>query len=251
MLKAEGLTKIYEDGTRALQDFNVEVRAGEVYALLGANGAGKTTALHLFLGFLPPTSGTAYVNGIDVTVAPLEAKKFVAYIPENVRLYEGLTGLQNLDFFARLGQATPPDPSEYAAALRRVGLDERDWHRRVRHFSKGMRQKLALAIALVRRADNMLLDEPTAGLDPQAAAELMELLRQFRSDGRAILMATHDVFRVKTVADRVGILKAGRLVAEYTRSEFLHEDLESLYLRYMTPEAAVPSSGGPAERPVS
>ncbi|MDW7984101.1 MAG: ABC transporter ATP-binding protein [Acidobacteriota bacterium] len=245
MLKAQGLTKTYEDGTQALLDFNVEVRNGEVYALLGANGAGKTTALHLFLGFLAPTSGTAYVNGVDVTSAPQEAKKFVAYIPENVRLYESLTGLQNLDFFARLGQPTLPDPGTYADALRRVGLDERDWHRRVRHFSKGMRQKLALAIALVRRADNMLLDEPTAGLDPQAAADLMELLRRFRDEGRAILMATHEVFRVKAISDRVGILKAGRLIAEYTRSEFLHEDLEDLYLRYMTLEATVPPSGGP------
>lgn len=248
MLKAEGLTKIYEDGTQALLDFHVEVRDGEVYALLGANGAGKTTALHLFLGFLPPTSGRVYVNGVDVTAVPLEAKKFVAYIPENVRLYESLTGLQNLDFFARLGRTKPPDPAEYADALRRVGLDERDGHRRVRHFSKGMRQKLALAIALARQANNMLLDEPTAGLDPQATAELMDLLRRFRDEGRAILMATHDVFRVKAIADRVGILKAGRLVAEYTRSEFVHEDLEGLYLKYMALEAAVSGPDGSGER---
>jgi ABC-2 type transport system ATP-binding protein len=239
MLKAEGLTKIYEDGTQALRDFSVEVRDGEVYALLGANGAGKTTVLHLFLGFLPPTSGTAYVNGIDVRVAPAEAKRFLAYIPENVRLYESLTALQNLDFFARLGRATPPDPATYASALRRVGLSDRDWHRRVRYFSKGMRQKLALAIAFVRQAGNMLLDEPTAGLDPQATAELMDLLRRFRDEGRAILMATHDVFRVKAIADRVGFLKAGRLVAEYGRPEFLHEDLEALYLRFMTLEPTV------------
>jgi len=122
--------------------------------------------------------------------------------------------------------------------LKRVGLQERAFTQRVRIFSKGMRQKLGLAIAIVKDAPNVILDEPTSGLDPRAAAELMRLLDELRREGRAILMSTHDIFRAKAHADRVGIMREGRLLLVRTREELAREDLEQLYLRYVESEAA-------------
>jgi len=233
MLKAENLTKVYEDGTRALTNLNLEVREGEIYCLLGANGAGKTTTINLFLNFIPPTSGKAYINGIDVTAYPLEAKKYVSYVPEVCMLYGNLKAIQNLDFFAKLGGKRDLKKEDYYRVMKRVGLEEEWYEKRVKHFSKGMRQKLALAIAIIKGAENMLLDEPTAGLDPKAAHEFMEILRELRNEGKAILMSTHDIFRAKEIADRIGIMKEGFLVAEMTSKEIENQNLENLYLQYM------------------
>lgn len=233
MIQAVDLTKRYEDGLLALDTVNFHIRPGEIYCLLGANGAGKTTTINLFLNFIEPTSGQALINGIDCARRPLEAKKYVSYVSENVMLYGNFTARQNLDFFARLAGRRDMSREDYYMVMRRVGLPERSFEQRLREFSKGMRQKLGIAIALIKDAPAILLDEPTAGLDPKAAAEFMELLKQLRARGKAVLMSTHDIFRTKEIADRVGILKEGRLVIERTREELLMEDLEKLYLHYM------------------
>jgi len=232
MLQASGLTKRYEDGLLALDHLDLTVADGELFCLLGANGAGKTTTVNLFLNFIEPSEGTALVDAVDVTREPLQAKRNVAYVSENVMLYENFTARQNLEFFARLGERALAR-SETDAVLRRVGLQERAFGQRLRAFSKGMRQKLGIAIAIVKDAKNILLDEPTSGLDPKAGAEFMALLHQLRGEGRAILMSTHDIFRAKEAADRLGIMKEGRLVAVLTREELAHADLERLYLEYM------------------
>jgi ABC-2 type transport system ATP-binding protein len=146
ILKADDLSKRYEDDVLALDHLNLEVRPGEVYCLLGANGAGKTTTINLFLNFIPPTTGTCFINGIDVTKDPLEAKKYVAFVSENVMLYGNFTARQNLDFFARLGGKTALTKDDYYRAMRRVSLQEKAFDQRVKNFSKGMRQKLGIAI---------------------------------------------------------------------------------------------------------
>jgi len=233
MIQAIDLTKRYEDGLLALDTVNFEIRPGEVYCLLGANGAGKTTTINLFLNFIEPTSGQALLNGIDCARTPLEAKKHVSYVSENVMLYGNFTARQNLDFFAQLAGRRKMTREDYYMVMRRVGLPERAFEQRLKEFSKGMRQKLGIAIALVKDAPAILLDEPTAGLDPKAAAEFLELLKKLRAQGKAVLMSTHDIFRTKEIADRVGILKEGRLVMERSREELLLEDLERLYLDYM------------------
>ena len=232
MLQASGLTKRYEDGLLALDHLDLTVADGELFCLLGANGAGKTTTINLFLNFIEPTEGTALVDVVDVTREPLQAKRNVAYVSENVMLYENFTARQNLEYFAKLGGRSLTR-SEADAVLRRVGLQEKAFGQRLRAFSKGMRQKLGIAIAIVKDAKNILLDEPTSGLDPKAGAEFMALLHQLRGEGRAILMSTHDIFRAKEAADRLGIMKEGRLVAVLTREELAHADLERLYLEYM------------------
>lgn len=237
MLRAEGLTKRYEDGHLALDELHLTVADGELFCLLGANGAGKTTTINLFLNFIEPTAGRALVADIDVTADPLAAKRQLSYVAENVTLYGNFSARQNLEFFGRLGGRDAVPRDEVDAVLRRVGLPERAFGQRVRLFSKGMRQKLALGIAILKNAPNVILDEPTSGLDPRAGAELMALLRSLRDEGRAILMSTHDIFRAKEYADRVGIMQAGRLVLVRTRAELAQENLEQLYLRYVEAEA--------------
>ncbi len=236
ILKAEDLSKRYEDGVLALDHLNLEVRPGEVYCLLGANGAGKTTTINLFLNFIPPTTGTCFIKGIDVNKDPLEAKKHVAFVSENVMLYGNFTARQNLDFFAKLGGKTALTKEDYYQVMRRVSLQEKAFDQRVKNFSKGMRQKLGISIAIIKDAPAILLDEPTSGLDPKAATEFLEIMAELKTEGKAILMSTHDIFRAKEIGDRVGIMKEGRLVMERTRQELQYEDLVKIYIDYMKSE---------------
>ncbi len=233
MLQTIDLTKRYEDGILALDHLNLEVKEGEIFCLLGANGAGKTTALNLFLNFIEPTGGQALINGVDSNKDPLEAKKYVSYVSENVMLYGNFTGRQNLDFFAKLGGKTNLKKEDYHMYMRKVGLQEKAFEARLKTYSKGMRQKLGITIAIIKDAPNILLDEPTSGLDPKAAAEFVKILQSLRDEGKSILMCTHDIFRTKEIADRVGIMKEGRLVMVRTREEFLEDNLERIYLDYM------------------
>jgi ABC-2 type transport system ATP-binding protein len=231
MLEAHDLTKRYGAQT-ALNSLNLSIAPGEVFCLLGANGAGKTTTINLFLNFIDPTSGTARINGLDVTTAPLETKKYVAYIPEQVMLYRNLTGLENLEYFTALaGHAYPR--SAYIDLFRQVGLSPGVEDQRVSTYSKGMRQKVGIAIAIAKKAGALLLDEPTSGLDPKASNEFSELLKRMSDQGVAVLMATRDLFRAKESGTRVGIMKHGSLVATLSTADIGHADLERLYLEHM------------------
>ena len=233
MLEADQLTKRYEDGHLALDNLNLKVEAGQVFAMLGGNGAGKTTAINLFLNFIEPTSGEARVDGIVTHKEPLLAKQKIAYVSENVMLYPNFTAMQNLDFFVKLGGKTHYTKEDYRKVLLRVGLQEEAHNRRLKGFSKGMRQKSGIAIAILKDAQAILLDEPTSGLDPKAAFEFINLLESLRSEGKAILMSTHDIFRAKEIADIVGIMNQGKLVMQRTKDEIAGEDLEKLYVEYM------------------
>ena len=163
----------------------------------------------------------------------MEAKKHLAYVSENVELYRNFTARQNLEFFTKLGGKKKVTRDELDATLSRVGLPEESFKRRVKTFSKGMRQRLGIAIAIMKGADAVLLDEPTSGLDPKGGADFLNLLRELKSEGKAIFMSTHDIFRAKEIADRIGILVQGSLVRELSRQEIETEDLEALYLRYV------------------
>jgi ABC-2 type transport system ATP-binding protein len=235
MLKIHDLAKMYEDGTIGLHGLNIQVAPGELYALLGANGAGKSTTINLLLGFISPSRGTAKINGLDVIAEPVETKRHIGYIPEQVALYSDLGARTNLRYFGRL---TGKDPSlqECERLLEEVGFPKEAVARKARYLSKGMRQKVAIAAIKLKGAQLLLLDEPTSGLDPRAASEFFQLLSQLRAEGKAILMATHDLLRMHQLADRVGIMKSGRLVTELTRRELNQQDLEKVYLSYMERE---------------
>lgn len=235
MLEAIKLKKTYGDYD-ALKGLDLKVEPGDIYCLLGANGAGKTTTINLFLNFINPTSGTAKVCGIDVTAQPLETKKLLAYIPEQVMLYGNLTALENLRYFARLG-GHDYTQAEYQAFLERCGLQSGAYAQRVRQFSKGMRQKVGVAIALAKQAKALLLDEPTSGLDPKASNEFSELLIQLKGEGASILMATHDLFRAKETGTRIGIMREGRMMQELGTEDVSHADIERIYLEHMHGDA--------------
>jgi ABC-2 type transport system ATP-binding protein len=232
MPEAINLSKSYS-GTVALKELNLRIEEGEVFSLLGANGAGKTTTINLFLNFVPPTSGTAKIKGLDVTQHSLETKKYIAYIPEQVMLYKNLTGLENLQYFSALAGRTDYSKEDFLKFFDEVGLSRAAAAQRMGTYSKGMRQKVGIAIALAKKAQALLLDEPTSGLDPKASNEFSELLKKMSSSGVAVLMATHDLFRAKESATRVGIMKHGSLVATLSTSDIGHADLERIYLEHM------------------
>lgn len=233
MLEAVDLTKRYEDGLLALDHLDLEVKGGEIFCLLGANGAGKTTTINLFLNLIEPTEGTARICGYDVRTDPLKAKEHVSFVSENVRLYGAFSARQNLEFFTRIGGREDLARTDYYAIMNRVGLDSSVHEMRVSEFSKGMLQKLGIAIAITKKAPVVLLDEPTSGLDPKAAREFMDLLEKMRDEGRTIFMSTHDIFRAKAIATRIGIMRAGKLMTVMDRQIFQKSDLENIYLEFM------------------
>lgn len=232
MLEAINLTKTY-NGQLALDSLDLRIEAGEVFCLLGANGAGKTTTINLFLNFIEPDGGKALIKGFDVTENSLETKRYLAYIPEQVNLYKNLSGLENLEYFSALAGQDKYSKDELLGFFDEVGLQRNAAENRVSGYSKGMRQKVGIAIALAKKAEALLLDEPTSGLDPKASNEFSELLKKLSSNGCAVLMATHDLFRAKESGTRVGIMKHGRLITEMTTGEIGHADLERIYLENM------------------
>ena len=229
MLIAENLSKTYGD-YKALNNLNLKLNKGEIFALLGQNGAGKSTTINIFLGFVKPTEGAAKINGISVVDHPEETKKFIAYIPETVLLYPNLTGVENLKFFSSLA-GFDYDNEALTNFLSKAGLQADAHHNRLGGYSKGMRQKVGIAIAIAKKAKVLLLDEPTSGLDPKASNEFSEILKELASEGTTIFMATHDIFRAKEVADRIGIMKRGNLISEINADEISANELEKLYLQ--------------------
>lgn len=233
ILQAVNLTKRYEDGNLALDHINFSVMAGQVYAMLGGNGAGKTTTINLFLNLIEPTEGEARVDGIVTHREPLLAKAKIAFVSENVMLYPNFSALQNLNFFARLGGKNQYTENDYRAVLRRVGLADEVHGRKLKSYSKGMRQKCGIAIAILKDAPAILLDEPTAGLDPRAGHDFIRLLGSLKEEGKAILMSTHDIFRAREVADTIGIMNKGRLVMQQPAVSLGGQSLEEVYMQYI------------------
>ncbi len=232
MLEAQDLSKTY--GTHvALHGLNLHVPAGEVFCLLGANGAGKSTTIKLFLGLIRPTSGGVRINGLDPAAQPAKSKSLIGYIPEQVALYPRLSGLENLQYFASLAGGSELNRQRLWDALLKAGLPEDAIDRRVANYSKGMRQKVVIALAIVRRVKALLLDEPTSGLDPQAAHEFSKLLVLLSEEGVAVLMASHDLYHARESATQIGIMRQGVLVETFPAADVSHAELEYRALRSM------------------
>ncbi|HET9509670.1 MAG TPA: ABC transporter ATP-binding protein, partial [Sphingomonas sp.] len=182
-------------------------------ALLGGNGAGKSTTLSTLLGFVRVDRGGVRVGGIDPAADPDAARRRIAYLPENVALYDHLSAIENADYLLALS-GMPESRMAISEALTAAGLQTRAFDQRLGGFSKGMRQKVAIAVALLRQVPVLLLDEPTSGLDPRATADFNRLLGAVRARGTAVLMVTHDLLSAADVADRIGFLERGRIVDE-------------------------------------
>ncbi|MBC2667806.1 ABC transporter ATP-binding protein [Novosphingobium piscinae] len=223
-------------GTRTvLADLTLQVAAGEIYALLGGNGAGKSTTLSVLLGFLRPDGGTVTVAGTDPVTAPDAARRQIAFLPESVALYDQLSAYENIAYFMAL---TGHEPTRGAmdGALDAAGLQAEARTRRVGGYSKGMRQKVAIAMAVLRDVPVLLLDEPTSGLDPRATADFNALLGRLKARGTAILMVTHDLLGAADCADRIGFLAEGRIVDEVRPADGI--DVLALHHRYGEAAAA-------------
>ena len=214
-LSAQALS-VVRSGQDVLKDVTFSIAQGEVHALLGGNGAGKSTTLLTFLGFLAPVSGSVHVQGRDVQESVSAARQAIAYLPEAAALYGHLNAYENLRYFLSLAGA---DTRRLVldAALDRVALQAEARGMRMQTYSKGMRQKVAIAMAILRDAPILLLDEPTSGLDPAAIDDFNRLVRELADAGRTILLVTHDVYGACHVADRIDLLHNGELVGTFER----------------------------------
>ncbi|WP_299901693.1 ATP-binding cassette domain-containing protein [uncultured Aquimarina sp.] len=229
MLTAINLTKTYGKH-QALSNLNLSVDKGEIFCLLGQNGAGKTTTINLFLGLIEATSGTAQINGVTVTPNSNKTTQMIAYIPEVVQLYGNLSGLENLNFFSRLAGFKYSN-SELSNFLVKAGLQESAHQNKLASYSKGMRQKVGIAIALSKNADYIFMDEPISGLDPKATLEFTKICKELSNEGKAIFMATHDIFNAVNVGTKIGIMKEGKLVHTSDTDAITAEELQDLYLK--------------------
>lgn len=229
MLQAISLSKNYQSH-QALNQLDLTVNKGEVFCLLGQNGAGKTTTINLFLGFILPSSGKILIDGEEISATSDRRRKHIAYIPEVVMLYGNLTALENLDYFSKLAGFNYSSDS-LIEFLNECGLQNEAHNKHLSGFSKGMRQKVGIAIALAKDAKIILMDEPTSGLDPKATEEFTQLVKKLASEGKSILMATHDIFNAVNVATNIGIMRQGKLIHTIKASEITAADLQKLYLQ--------------------
>jgi len=213
VIELKGLTKTYGD-QYAVNRLDLTIERGEVFGLLGPNGAGKTTTILMMLGLAEPSAGTARVCGLDPARNPLQVKRRVGYMPDDIGFYEDRSAFDNLMFTARLNRLPDGEAAERAQSLlERVGLGEAAG-KRVGAFSRGMRQRLGLADVLIKQPDIIILDEPTLGIDPEGVRELLELIsRLSRQEGLTVLLSSHHLHQVQQVCDRVGLFVKGKLIA--------------------------------------
>jgi len=214
MITAEKLTKYYGK-VKAIEELSFEVKQGEVLGFLGPNAAGKTTTMKILTGFMPPTSGKAFIKGFDIATQSLEARKIIGYLPEDIPLYDFLRVEDYLDFMANIKKVPPLEKTErIKQVMETCGLVEVK-NKLIGHLSKGYRQRVGLAQAIIHNPEILILDEPTTGLDPKQIIEVRELIKRLRGK-RTIILSTHILPEVSQVCERVIIINKGRLVATDT-----------------------------------
>ncbi|MDY7098391.1 MAG: ABC transporter ATP-binding protein [Pseudomonadota bacterium] len=234
-LEARSLSLVRE-GNAVLDGVSFSVAQGEIFALLGGNGAGKSSTLLTFLGFLEPSGGQALVNGQSVGADVAAARSSIAYLPEAASLYGHMSAYENLDYFLDLSGKSASE-AQVDAALDRVALPAEARRRRLQSYSKGMRQKTAIALALLRETPILLLDEPTSGLDPVAIDEFHDLVKALAKGGQTVLMVTHDVYGACQVADRVGLLRKGKLVGSFAAENGNRIDTQTVHAAFAERQA--------------
>ncbi|KZN46474.1 ABC transporter ATP-binding protein [Pseudoalteromonas luteoviolacea] len=226
MLEAKNLKKSFSN-KQVINDLSFSVEEGQIMCLLGANGAGKSTTLNIFLDFLQPDSGQALIDGVDVHSSKGSKEKLV-YLPEQVNLYQEFNAIDNLKYLASLSDLSVTE-AQINAALDETGLEPSARSQSLKNYSKGMRQKVGIAFAIIRQAKVLLLDEPTSGLDPSATLEFIRIIEQLAKKGAAILMVTHDFYCAHTLADKIGIMDKGTLLTLLDNKQLPLQTLENTY----------------------
>ena len=217
-LKIERVSKAF-GAIRAVDAVSFEVRPGEIYGLLGPNGAGKTTTISMISGLLKPDAGEIFVAGTAFWADPQKAKRIMGVVPQELAIYEELTGRENLEFWGRIaGLSSGEAKSRATELLTALSLTDRAKDA-VKTYSSGMKRRINLGCALLHKPQLLLLDEPTVGIDPQARLNILEFIRGLRASGTAILYTTHYLEEAETLCQRIGIIDHGRLLAEGTLSE--------------------------------
>ncbi|MCD7898341.1 MAG: ABC transporter ATP-binding protein [Bacteroides sp.] len=238
IIELTALTKKYGQFT-AVDGLDLTIGKGDIFGLLGPNGAGKSTTILMMLGLTEPTSGTVKVCGVNATTSPIEVKKKVGYLPEDVGFYENMTGVENLCYTAELNGIPKVKAKEKALRLlERVGLQEQ-LKKKTGKYSKGMRQRLGLADVLIKGPEVIILDEPTSGIDPAGVQDFMELIRQLSSEKElTILFSSHHLHQVQQICSRVGLFTRGKLLADIKLTDELREGnrLSEIYSQYMEGE---------------
>ncbi|MFA5650698.1 MAG: ABC transporter ATP-binding protein [Proteiniphilum sp.] len=212
IIEMTGLTKRYNRFT-AVDRIDLNIREGEIFGLLGPNGAGKSTTILMILGLTEPTGGKVSVRGINSTTHPVEVRRRVGYLPEDVGFYEDMTGFENLVYTAELNGISRGEAKEKAVELlHRVGLGE-ELKKRTGQYSKGMRQRLGLADVMIKNPEVIILDEPTSGIDPAGVQDFIRLIQQLSDEtGLTVLFSSHHLNQVQTVCDRAALFNQGRLL---------------------------------------
>jgi ABC-2 type transport system ATP-binding protein len=240
VIEAKGLTKRYGSFT-AVNNIDLSLQKGEVYGLLGPNGSGKTTTILMLLGLTEPTAGRIRVLGLNPARRPLSVKARVGYLPDSVGFYDNMSARENLGYIARLnGLARAEANQRITASLDRMGLTDAANHR-VGTYSRGMRQRLGVAELLLKRPQIIIMDEPTLGLDPDAARRFLQIIRTLKEEGITIMLASHLLHQVQAVCDRVGLFRDGRIVLEGSVTELAQRVLGGAYRIRLQADGSVPA----------
>ena len=231
MITFREITKAYKEGVKAVDGLSLELREGEIFGFLGPNGAGKSTTIKMLVGIIPPTSGEILFNGSDIRKDPMAFKRTLAYVPVEPCFYQKLTGYEYLNFIADIFSVSEEERkrsvNKYADLF---GLKDA-LSDQVSSYSHGMGQKLSLMAALIHNPKVIVLDEPMVGLDPKAAREVKDIMRQLADDGAIVFFSTHVLEVAANVCDRVGIINKGHLITEGRVDELLHDStLEDFFL---------------------
>lgn len=231
MLKIVGLDKTYSEGKKAIEDINLEINDGEIFGFIGHNGAGKTTTIKCVVGILSFEKGEIYIDGLNIKDHPLECKKITAYIPDNPDMYELLTGIQYLNFISDLYHINGDERKILIEKYSKLFELESRLGDMIQSYSHGMKQKLALISALIRKPKLLILDEPFVGLDPKASFEVKEIMREMCQNGSSIFFSTHVLEVAEKLCDKVAIIKGGKIVTTGTMEEVKGDkSLEDVFL---------------------
>lgn len=231
MLELKNYSKIYPNGKVGAKNINLKIDSGDIFAFIGHNGAGKTTTIKSIVGINDITEGDILINGTSVKTSPIECKKQIAYVPDNLNLYEGLTGIQYINLIADIFRVGKEERERLTLNYSKVLELDKDLNNLISNYSHGMKQKLVIISALIHSPKILVMDEPFVGLDPKASFTVKNIIKEFAKDGGAIFFSTHVLEVAEKLCNKVAIIKKGEIISSGTMEEIKKDkSLESVFL---------------------